>query len=241
MMLSLRIISRLLDYPNEELWRHLPEFIASVQNCSELSLTQKNDLHDWIKAYSELELLDVQADYCCLFDRGRALSLLLFEHVHGQSRDRGQAMINLLYEYQKVGLELNAKELPDYLPLYLEYLAVLTQREAVRGLDNIVPILSLISQRLNKRDSRYAGIISLLIALASVEVNHAQVADKVQQEIRDDTAQALDQVWEEEQVTFMDSSCCDSQTQAHQRRFVRRVQPQYLDINQITGGSNETI
>lgn len=70
-----------------------------------------------------MDPLDAQAQYSELFDRGRATSLLLFEHVHGESRDRGQAMVDLLAQYEQHGLQLNSRELPDHLPLYLEYLA----------------------------------------------------------------------------------------------------------------------
>lgn len=235
-MWSLKIISRLLDYPNEELWCHFHELMESVDECSELTLIQKKDLQGWIQAYRQQNLFDAQAAYCGLFDRGRSLSLLLFEHVHGQSRDRGQAMIDLLNEYQKVGLELNEQELPDHLPLYLEYLAILPQIDARQGLDDIAPILGLLAERLKQRGSHYSEVISLLVALAAIEINQAPIADKVRQETRDDTPQAFDQVWDEEQVTFMDTSCCDAKTKAHQRRFTQSVQPQYLDINQVTGG-----
>ncbi|SJL82607.1 nitrate reductase molybdenum cofactor assembly chaperone [Vibrio palustris] len=236
MMLSLRIISRLLDYPNEELWLHIHELAEAVSECSELTEQQRQTLNSWIDEYRQQSLFDAQAQYCALFDRGRALSLLLFEHVHGQSRDRGQAMIDLLEQYQTAGLQLNAKELPDHLPLYLEYLAIVPQAEAIQGLDDIVPILSLLAERLNHRQSRYAFLMTLLLELASIDVNLAPIVDKVRQEPRDDTPQALDQVWEEEQVTFMDNADCDSQTKHHQRRFADRIQPQYLDVSQLAGG-----
>lgn len=77
------------------------------------------------------DMLDVQAAYSELFDRGRATSLLLFEHVHGESRDRGQAMVDLMAQYEQHGLQLDSRELPDHLPLYLEYLAQLPKSEAL--------------------------------------------------------------------------------------------------------------
>mgnify|MGYP000281975009 CR=1 FL=1 len=93
-------------------------------------------------------LLDKQAEWCEVFDRGRTTSLLLFEHVHAESRDRGQAMVDLLAEYEKVGLQLDCRELPDYLPLYLEYLSVLPDDQAKEGLLNVAPILALLGGRL---------------------------------------------------------------------------------------------
>ncbi|SJN59229.1 Nitrate reductase molybdenum cofactor assembly chaperone NarJ [Vibrio ruber DSM 16370] len=234
-MLSLRMIAHLLDYPQEMLWSEYHELIASTDQCTELNLAQKSDLKQWISTYCEQRLFDVQAQYCALFDRGRSLSLLLFEHVHGQSRERGQAMVDLMGQYQQQGLELDAKELPDYLPMYLEYLSILSEDEAVQGLKDIAPILALLTERLRQRDSEYAELMSLLLSLSAAKLNTASIAEKVKQEERDDSVAALDQVWEEEQITFMDNTPCDSQTRQHQQRFAQTIQPQYLDISQLTG------
>src|SRR5690606_22756321 len=80
------------------------------------------------------DLVDVQARYSELFDKGRALSLLLFEHVHGESRDRGQAMVDLMAQYEAAGFAIGVRELPDYIPLYLEFLATREDLEAREGL-----------------------------------------------------------------------------------------------------------
>ncbi|QMV13932.1 Redox enzyme maturation protein NarJ [Vibrio spartinae] len=233
-MLSLRIIAHLLDYPQEMLWSQYNELISSTDQCTELNAKQQSELKQWIRSYCEQRLFDVQAQYCALFDRGRSLSLLLFEHVHGQSRERGQAMVDLMTQYQNKGLELDSKELPDYLPMYLEYLSILPLDDAVQGLEDIAPILALLAERLRQRESDYAALMSLLLSLSAVRLNVSSIVQKVTQEVRDDTVEALDQVWEEEQVTFMDnSSCCDSSTQQHQRRFAHTIQPQYLDISKL--------
>lgn len=99
-----------------------------------------------------MDPLDARAQYSELFDRGRATSLLLFEHVHGESRDRGRAMVDLLAQYEQHGLQLNSRELPDHLPLYLGT-AQLPQSEAVEGLKDIAPILALLSARLQQRET----------------------------------------------------------------------------------------
>ena len=140
-MMTLRILSRLLDYPDEALFTHSSDLIAALDDATELNLQQSARLVRFINQLCARPLLDVQADYCELFDRGRATSLLLFEHVHGESRDRGQAMVDLLEQYRADGLELDSKELPDFLPLYLEYLACKSDEAARQGLDDIVPIL----------------------------------------------------------------------------------------------------
>lgn len=92
-MMSLKVISRLLDYPSEALWQHRDELIEALEQANELPFTQAVQLMMFVREYLDEDLLDMQAQYCELFDRGRATSLLLFEHVHGESRDRGQAMV----------------------------------------------------------------------------------------------------------------------------------------------------
>ncbi len=153
--------------------------------------------------FSGSDPLDARAAYSELFDRGRATSLLLFEHVHGESRDRGQAMVDLMAQYERHGLLLDSHELPDHLPLYLEYLAQLPEEEALGGLRDVAPILGLLSARLQQRESRYAVLFELLLKLANTQVDSQKVAEKIADEARDDTPQALDAVWEEEQVKFL--------------------------------------
>ena len=100
---------------------------------------------------------DAQERYVLLFDRTRSLSLHLFEHVHGESRDRGQAMVDLMAMYEEDGFEIDTKELPDYLPMFLEYLSMKPRAEAVQLLDETAHILAALRERLKKRQSVYAG------------------------------------------------------------------------------------
>ncbi|MBZ4306779.1 nitrate reductase molybdenum cofactor assembly chaperone, partial [Mycobacterium tuberculosis] len=137
-------------------------------------------------------LLGRQAEWCEVFERGRATSLLLFEHVHAESRDRGQAMVDLMAQYERHGLLLDSHELPDHLPLYLEYLAQLPEEEVLGGLRDVAPILGLLSARLQQRESRYAVLFELLLKLANTQVDSQKVAEKIADEARDDTPQALD-------------------------------------------------
>ncbi len=148
-----------------------------------------------------------------------------------------RAMVDLLAQYEQHGLQLNSRELPDHLPLYLEYLSQLPQSEAVEGLKDIAPILALLSARLQQRESRYAVMFDLLLKLANTAIDSDKVAEKIADEARDDMPQALDAVWEEEQVKFFaDKGCGDSAITAHQRRFAGAVAPQYLNIT--TGGQH---
>jgi nitrate reductase delta subunit len=180
--------------------------------------------------------MDKQADYCDLFDRGRSLSLLLFEHVHGESRDRGQAMIDLINQYASAGMELISKQLPDYLPTYLEYLSRLESGEAVEGLKDIAPILALLQERLTQRESHYKVLLQTLVELSGEMIAQQVLADTVAKEAKDYTPQALDAVWEEEQIKFLgEEGCASAQQVQHQRRFADAVVPQYLDINALNG------
>ena len=179
-------------------------------------------------------LLDKQAEWCEVFERGRATSLLLFEHVHDESRDRGQAMVDLMSQYEKAGLVLDCRELPDYLPLYLEYLSIVTDDEAREGLQNVAPILALVGGRLKQRGVAHYQLFDALLALAGSRLSSDSVTQQVSGEKRDDTRQALDAVWEEEQVKFIEdnaTSCDSSPMQHYQRRFSQDVAPQYVDVS----------
>ncbi|WOZ79451.1 nitrate reductase molybdenum cofactor assembly chaperone [Kosakonia sacchari] len=234
-MIELVVISRLLEYPDAALWQHQQEVFDALASGENLTKADAQQVGVFLRDLTSQDLLDAQANYSELFDRGRATSLLLFEHVHGESRDRGQAMVDLLAQYERHGLQLDSRELPDHLPLYLEYLAQLSLTEAIGGLQDIAPILALLKARLAQRESHYATLFDALLSLANTQVDNAQVAEKIAGEARDDTPQALDAVWEEEQVKFFaEQGCGDSDITAHQRRFAGAVAPQYLNIT--TGG-----
>ncbi|MEB4676207.1 nitrate reductase molybdenum cofactor assembly chaperone [Enterobacteriaceae bacterium G50] len=231
-MIELLVISRLLEYPDAALWQHQDEVFEALASSAKLDKEDAQKLGIFLRDLTAQDLLDVQANYSELFDRGRATSLLLFEHVHGESRDRGQAMVDLMNQYEQHGLQLDSRELPDHLPLYLEYLAQLPENEAIGGLQDIAPILALLSARLTQRESHYAVLFDTLLKMANSQVDSHKVAEKIADEARDDTPQALDAVWEEEQVKFFaDQGCGESEIAAHQRRFAGAVAPQYLNIS----------
>ena len=127
-MRILKVISLLLDYPSELLRDNHDELAGVITMAREISPTQRIALVGLLDELAGGDLMDVQERYSELFDKGRALSLLLFEHVHGESRDRGQAMVDLMAQYTEAGFAIDVRELPDYIPLYLEYLAT---RDAV--------------------------------------------------------------------------------------------------------------
>ncbi len=237
-MISLKVIARLLDYPEQALFDHQQALVEALEPASELDLHHSAKLILFIRRFCARPLLDVQAEYCELFDRGRATSLLLFEHVHGESRDRGQAMVDLMAQYREAGLEIDSRELPDFLPLYLEYLASRSKEQAAEGVQDIAPILALLGARLLQRESPYAVLFDLLLVLSGSDVQAQALTSQVAKETRDDTPQALDAVWEEEQVKFLgEEGCASAQQAAHQRRFAGAVAPQYLDLTDALTGT----
>lgn len=230
-MIELLVISRLLEYPDAALRQHQQELYDALAESNALNLQQAVQLNRFIAGLCSQELLDTQASYSELFDRGRATSLLLFEHVHGESRDRGQAMVNLMGQYERAGMEISSRELPDHLPLYLEYLSQCDEQEARTGLQDIAPILALLAARLQQRESDYAVLFDVLLGLSQSGVAVASVSEQIANEARDDTPQALDAVWEEEQVKFVaDAGCGESEITQHQHRFAGAVAPQYLNL-----------
>ena len=209
-MQSLRIISLLLGYPTQEVADEVSELKLAVNAASELSSASKTQISALIDEIYQGDLMDSQEKYLGLFDRGRNLSLLLFEHVHGESRDRGQAMVDLMSVYEQKGFEINVRELPDYIPLYLEYLSHCTHDEVVEGLADVSHILAILSARLFQRESLYHTLFDSLIEFAHVDVNVQDLRDQASKEERDDSFEALDKIWEEEAVRFdgSDVSSC---------------------------------
>jgi nitrate reductase delta subunit len=214
MMQILQVISLLLDYPTELLHDGRTELEQIVQ-ASVLSDAAKNALLAFVKNRLDRDLMDWQAEYDSQFERGRSLSLLLFEHLHGESRDRGQAMVNLQAQYHEAGLDISQKELPDYLPLYLEFLSTQGSDNARFGLQEVAPILGLLAARLAQRNSDYQILLHSLLELSEAEIDLADLSKQISSEERDDTPKALDKVWEEEMVSFMsqqgENSCPSSQ------------------------------
>jgi nitrate reductase delta subunit len=161
-----KAFSALLSYPSADIRAALPE-IAEIVRASPLVRPQeRRELLALIDELGQGDLLSVEERYVDLFDRGRALSLNLFEHLHGESRDRGTAMVDLKRLYQTSGFDLATRELPDYLPVVLEYLSCREMGEARALLADCAHILKTIARSLIARQSRYAAVLQALIAIA---------------------------------------------------------------------------
>jgi nitrate reductase delta subunit len=198
MRLTLRILSALLRYPDETVREAAPLFAAMLAEDSVLSQDQRIALAPLFERLCHDDLLDLQEGFVNLFDRGRAVSLHLFEHVHGESRDRGQAMVDLRYRYEAQGLEIAAKELPDYLPLFLEYLSVLPPAQAAEELTQPGVILSALAERLEEKGTPYAAPLRILADLAGAGGEAFEIAPADDP----DNLAELDAAWEEEQIRF---------------------------------------
>lgn len=234
-MKSLRVLSLLMDYPTAELVAARDELLEWV-NAAGLKTAEKQALDAFINDRCASNLLDWQAEYDGLFERGRSLSLLLFEHVHGESRDRGQAMVDLMQQYKTAGLALDAKELPDYIPLYLEFLSTQGDENAQLGLQEVAHILALLACRLAMRNSNYAALFHALLQLSGAAVDLKDVQQQLAGEVRDDTPAALDKVWEEEAVTFGAETASDACGTGINRPTPkqRRDQEQVLELSETT-------
>lgn len=195
---TFKALSVLLTYPTEELAAAMPEIATVVAADTVMDATARRGLAPLFAELGSHDLYELQERYVDLFDKTRKLSLHLFEHVHGESRDRGQAMIDLAQLYEKGGLLLTANELPDYLPLFLEYLSTRPLAEARALLADTSPILATLEDRLAKRNASYAAIFSALLSIA--DAPRAELA--VEEAAEADDLAALDRAWEDAAVTF---------------------------------------
>ncbi len=209
-MIMLKVLSALLGYPRAELQDALPELEAVIGEDKTLPRAHRKALSALVDELRGEDLYTAQERYVALFDRGRALSLHLFEHVHGESRDRGQAMVDLIEVYRKNGFELSARELPDYVPLFLEFLSQIPPREAKDLLADAMPILTLLGARLERRESHYAAVFGALEAIGGRAPDARSIRRQVAEEGDDQSIVQMDRIWEEEAVTFLgggDRSC----------------------------------
>ena len=164
--ITLRVLSALLGYPDALLRGHLPEMADLLRPESALPAARAAELQALIASLRASDPLAAEATYVELFDRGRATSLHLFEHVHGDSRDRGPAMIDLGQTYAKVDLFLAEGELPDYLPAVLEFVSTQPPAEAKAFLGEISHLLKGIFGALHQRESAYARVLGALLEMA---------------------------------------------------------------------------
>jgi len=209
-MQTFKVIAALLHYPDAALQAASDELIAALDEEGLLGPQTRERIVALIRELGAEDLLLAQERYVDTFDRGRARSLYLFEHVHGDSRDRGPAMVELQQEYEARGFAIDCVELPDYVPMFLEFCSTLPPEEAIGWLEQVGHLLELLHARLARHDSRYAVLLEPLLVLADRPINDEALREQVANEERDDTPEALDSVWMEEPVTFGPGESCDS-------------------------------
>ncbi|HEY7655893.1 MAG TPA: nitrate reductase molybdenum cofactor assembly chaperone [Burkholderiales bacterium] len=165
-MITFRALGALLTYPGRELLAALPEIAGVLESSRLVGPVQKQRLADLVSELRRADPYELEERYVSLFDRGRATSLHLFEHVHGDSRERGQAMVDLGRLYERAGFHLAETELPDYLPAVLEYLSCRPIGEAREMVGDCAHILRSVGERLAGRGSRYAAVFDAVLNAA---------------------------------------------------------------------------
>ena len=200
---TLKALSALLTYPSAELQDAAPEIGLALAQGRLIPAGVWRQLSKLTTELATGDLYDLQERYVLLFDRTRSLSLHLFEHVHGESRDRGQAMIDLKAQYEQADLFMSAAELPDFLPLFLEFLSTRPIKEACETLGQPAHIFVALAERLRKRQSVYEAVFRALVALAAVKPKDEEVSVLLSLPDPDATdLAALDAAWEDEPVNF---------------------------------------
>ncbi len=203
---SYRALAALISYPTAALQDATGEIASVLAEEDLVPAPQRTAIDDLLAELAKCDIYELQERYVTLFDRSRTLSLHLFEHVHGESRDRGQAMADLIELYRSHGLETKAGELPDFLPLFLEFVSLLPGNEAQALLAESAGILLVLAKRLATRKSAYAAVFQALATLAN-----APATDGPDTSVEDpDDLAALDAAWEEAAVHFGPGEQIDS-------------------------------
>lgn len=231
-ILTLKVLSALLSYPEAETIAALPQMRAALDREQLCIGEERYAIDALLDELAEGDLYDLQERYVELFDRSRTLSLHIFEHIHGESRDRGQAMIDLKALYEKEGMEIAANELPDYLPLFLEYCATRPVVSAREVLGQPAHVFAALAERLKKRGSSYEAALRAILAIAA-EKPRKEDLDAILSEREEpdpNDLAALDVAWEEEAVTFGPGAQpavggCGSEALAARLRHARRAVP----------------
>lgn len=203
MVNTFKALSLLLSYPTQDLKDAADDIRTLIRREAPAPEWARVQVERLIDELQSVDLYELQERYVFLFDRTRSLSLHLFEHVHGESRSRGRALVDLVALYARDGLEIGAGELPDYLPLFLEYLSTRPAEEARALLAEPVGVIAALKERLAKRKSPYAAVFRLLEIMAARTPRDDEIEElrKAPDDDPHDLA-ALDAAWEDKPVTF---------------------------------------
>jgi len=202
-MKTYRALGALLTYPTEALVEGLSEIVEALDNEKMLSKVHVDALRELCVMLEGQDLMDLQDGYVRLFDRTRSMSLHLYEHLYGEARERGQAMVRLQTLYKFHGFSHTGSELPDFLPLFAEFLSLMPDRTARTILSDAAPVIEALRLRATEKETPYAAVFSALVSLASKSVDRETLAEIMRGGGRDnDSLEAMDRDWEEAPVTF---------------------------------------
>jgi nitrate reductase delta subunit len=188
--LTLRVLAHLLRYPDAAFREHTAELQQALRTEAALPAARLAELDALLRHLATQPALDIESEYVELFDRGRRTALHLFEHVHGDSRDRGPAMVDLIQTYEKAGLYLGPDELPDYLPVVLEFASTQPPQQAREFMGEIAHIVRVIFSALAGRQSPYASVLAAVLELAGEKAEAVAVAPEPE----------MDESWAEPEV-----------------------------------------
>ena len=221
--ISLRVLARLLSYPDRALRDDLDDMRAALLVEQALTAARKDELYALMHHLKAGNPLENESDFIELFDRGHSTSLHLFEHVHGDSRDRGPAMVDLVQTYEKAGLFLAPGELPDYLPVLLEFVSTQPTQEAVSFLREMAHIFNAIFNALQQRRSPYASVLGALLELSGEQAHAVKITPD----------EPIDAAWEEP-VVF---DGCSSKGQAKSSQQSSQIRPIHFVKNDVSSSS----
>ena len=217
MRLTLRALARLLAYPDAELRAQMPALIDALQAEQALPAARVTELQALVQQVCAMDPYEAEARYVDTFDRGRQTSLHLFEHIHGDSRERGPALIDLTQTYERAGLFLDANELPDHLGVVLEFASTQPSTVAREFLAEMAHILNALFTALDTKASPYASVIAAVLETAGEKTQAVAIAPEPD----------MDEAWAEPEA--FDGCATRGQNRPDQPQpihIVRKARPQ---------------
>lgn len=168
MIKTYKILSLFISYPDKDLQDFLYEGIGELRKEGLLGEDIIENLDEFATHFTKEDIIDWQAHYVNLFDTSRKTSLYIFEHLKGDSKDRGSAMTDLMDFYKENGLVLSERELPDYLPVFLEFLSELDREKASELLSQPVNVIGRICSALKENGNIYRHVLEAVLSLSAV-------------------------------------------------------------------------
>ncbi|MBT6328552.1 MAG: nitrate reductase molybdenum cofactor assembly chaperone [Kordiimonadaceae bacterium] len=231
-MRTFKIIGMLLSYPKQPLIDNMAEIEQVLKSEALLPTRAMKKLLKFTEYVKQSDLYELQEEYVELFDRGHAHCLHMFEHIHGEGRDRGQAMVNLIESYAERGFYMAEGELPDYLPLFLEYLSCCPAEEAIDLIGDPINVVATIGVKLKKRDSLYYILFEAMQSLAKVKADSDVIAAATAAELETQSLEELDVEWAEAEAFDNSTECGSSQVLAYPEQ-------NSAQLSQPSGGANQ--